>query len=33
MPNVSRETAAEHIAFEGIDIRLEHLEGGYSVFY
>lgn len=33
MPNVSRETAAERIAFEGIDIRLEHLQGGYSVCF
>ena len=33
MPNVSRETAAERIAFEGLDVRLEHLEGGYSVCF
>jgi hypothetical protein len=33
MPNVSRETAAERIAFAGIDVRLEHLEGGYSVCF
>ena len=33
MPNVSRETAAERIEFEGIDVRLEHLEGGYSVCF
>jgi hypothetical protein len=33
MPNVSRETAAERIAFEGIEVRLEHLEGGYSVCF
>jgi hypothetical protein len=33
MPNVSRETAAEQIAFEGLDVRLEHLEGGYSVCF
>ena len=33
MPNVSRETAAERIAFEGIDVRLEHLEGGYTVCF
>jgi hypothetical protein len=31
MPNVSRETASEHIAFEEIDVRLENLEGGYTV--
>ena len=33
MPSVSRETAAERVAFEGIDVRLEHLEGGYSVCF
>jgi hypothetical protein len=33
MPNVSKETASEKIAFEGLDIRLEHLEGGYSVCF
>jgi hypothetical protein len=33
MPNVSRETAAERIAFEGLDVRLEHLEGGYTVCF
>lgn len=33
MPNVSRETASEQIALEGIEIRLEHLEGGYSVCF
>jgi len=33
MPNVSRETAAERIAFDGIDVRLEHLEGGYTVCF
>ena len=33
MPNASRETAAERMAFEGIDVRLEHLEGGYSVCF
>ena len=33
MPNVSRETAAERIAFEGIDVRLEHLDGGYTVCF
>ncbi len=33
MPNVSRETASEKVAFEGLDVRLEHLEGGYSVCF
>ena len=33
MPNVSKETASEQIAFEGIDVRLENLEGGYSVCF
>ena len=33
MPSVSRETASEHVAFEGVDVRLEHLEGGYSVCF
>ena len=33
MPNVSKETASEHIAFEGIDVPLENLEGGYTVCF
>ena len=33
MPHVSRETASEQVAFEGIDVRLEHLEGGYTVCF
>lgn len=33
MPNVSRQTASENIAFAGLDVRLEHLEGGYSVCF
>ena len=33
MPNVSRETASEQVAFEGLNVRLEHLEGGYSVCF
>lgn len=33
MPHVSKETASEHIAIEGVDIRLENLEGGYSVCF
>jgi hypothetical protein len=33
VPNVSRKTASERVAFEGVDIRLENLEGGYSVCF
>ena len=33
MPNVSKVTASEQIAFEGIDVRLENFEGGYSVCF
>jgi hypothetical protein len=33
MPKVSRETASETIVLEGLDMRLEHLEGGYSVCF
>lgn len=33
MPNVSRETASEKIAMEGLEVRVEHLEGGYSVCF
>jgi len=33
MPKVSRETASETVAMEGLEVRLEHLEGGYSVCF
>jgi hypothetical protein len=33
MPNVSRETASEQIELTGLEVRLEHLEGGYSVCF
>lgn len=33
MPNVSKETASEQVAFPGIEIRLANLEGGYSVCF
>jgi hypothetical protein len=33
MPNASRQSASEHVEFEGTDIKLEHLEGGYSVCF
>jgi hypothetical protein len=33
MPSVSRDTASESVATEGLDVRVEHLEGGYSVCF
>lgn len=33
MPKVSRDSASEEVAFPGADIRLEHLDGGYSVCF
>jgi hypothetical protein len=33
MPKVSRETASEAVSLDGLDIRAEHLEGGYSVCF
>jgi hypothetical protein len=33
VPKASRGTASEKIAFEGLDVRLEHLDGGYSVCF
>jgi hypothetical protein len=33
MPKVSRETASEAVSLDGLDVRLEHLEGGYSVCF
>jgi hypothetical protein len=33
MPNVSKDTASERFAFEGIDVRLEHFDDGYSVCF
>jgi hypothetical protein len=33
MARVSRETASEEIAFDGLAVRLEHLEGGYTVCF
>lgn len=33
MPHVSRDTASDAISLEGVDIRLEHLDGGYSVCF
>jgi hypothetical protein len=33
MKNVSRDTASEEIAFDGLEVRLENLDGGYSVCF
>jgi hypothetical protein len=33
MPKVSRETASEAVSLDGLDVRVEHLEGGYSVCF
>lgn len=33
MPKTSRDTAAEAISLEGVEVKLEHLEGGYSVCF
>jgi hypothetical protein len=33
VPKVSRETASERVTLEGVDVRLDHLEGGYSVCF
>jgi hypothetical protein len=33
MPQVSRETASQRVSFDGIDVRVEHLDGGYSVCF
>src|SRR5262245_61745867 len=33
MPKASKETASETIALEGLEVHLEHLDGGYSVCF
>lgn len=33
MNRVSRESASERIAFDGLDVQLEHLDGGYTVCF
>lgn len=33
MPKLSRDTAADQITMEGLDVRLDALEGGYSVCF
>jgi hypothetical protein len=33
MPKTSRDTASEKVVTEGLDVRIEHMEGGYSVCF
>lgn len=33
MPKVSRETASEKMEMDGLEVRLEHMQGGYSVCF
>ena len=33
MPKVSRNTASEQMAVDGLEVRLEHLDGGYTVCF
>jgi hypothetical protein len=33
MPKVSRGSASEKVTTEGLEVRLEHLDGGYSVCF
>ena len=33
MPGASNATATEHITFDGIDVRVENFDGGYSVCF
>ena len=33
MPKVSRETASDAVSLQGLDVRVEHLDGGYSVCF
>ena len=33
MPKVSRNTALQAVQLEGLDVQLDHLEGGYSVCF
>jgi hypothetical protein len=33
MPKVSRETASEAVSLDGLEVRTEDLEGGYSVCF
>jgi hypothetical protein len=33
MPKASRDMASESVTIDGLEVRLEHLEGGYSVCF
>jgi hypothetical protein len=33
MPKASRDTASKSVTTDGLEVRLEHLEGGYSVCF
>lgn len=33
MPRTSKTTASDGISLDGLDVRMEHLEGGYSVCF
>ncbi|HEY7731294.1 MAG TPA: hypothetical protein VH950_10365 [Gaiellaceae bacterium] len=33
MPKVSRKTASGHVSIDGLDVRTEELEGGYTVCF
>jgi hypothetical protein len=33
MPKASRDTASESVTTHGLEVRLEHLEGGYTVCF
>lgn len=33
MPKVSRNTASEQMAVDGLEVHLEHLDGGYTVCF
>ena len=33
MPKVSRKTASQKIEMDGLEVRLEHMQGGYSVCF
>jgi len=33
MPKVSRTTASETVKLDGLEVRLEHMDGGYSVCF
>ncbi len=33
MPNASKETVSESVTTDGLEVKIEHLEGGYSVCF